>query len=423
MHAHLLAAALPGPGASRSRQLATQQRRLRALLQSAADVPHYRGLPLADIRTAEDLPRLPVLDKATLRARLPDLLRVGAHADALRYERTNGTTGEPLRFPATAAELRFKHALWFAGYQRCGLRPWHRQAKFMIAGSIPTKRWAFQRLGLFRRNYASVSAPTAEKIAWLRACQPDALFAWGSVLTEIALKLADLGDHLDIPVIISSSDALQREHVEPRLRGRLSDLYGAMETGPLGWPCPTHGGYHVDDRWVVVELLDDADRPASHGRVVCTVLWRRTVPLLRYDLGDLATWAREPCSCGSLQPRLAHLDGRQPDLLVLANGERFTASVVAATLRSVAGIRQFQLVQLSRTEALLRIVPGPEYDGAATANVEERLRQQFGGVLAVRARLVDHVHRPREEKLSSVVTLERLERMRARGVDVTPFFE
>lgn len=404
--------------------------RIEALVRHAfAHSPFHRqrlqeaGLSPEEIRTAHDLQRLPVLRKPDVREHAGGITDERVPATACREEKTNGTTGEPLRIPLTPTELRGKHALWFTGYLTCGLRPWHRQAKFMIATSIPSSGWAFQRAGLFRRAYQDATLPTEEKIAWLRKTQPDALFAWGSVLSELALALQDRGERLAIPVIISSSDALQRTVVEERFSGRLSDVYGAMETGPLGWPCPTHGGFHLDPRGAILELLDDGDRPAASGRVVCTVLWRRTFPLLRYDLGDLASWASDPCACGNPNPRLASLDGRQPDLLCLPDGRRFTSSVIAAALRALPGIRQFQLVQVRPDAAVLRIVAGLGYGQSVEAEIAQRLSARFGTALAIRIRAVPAVYRPREEKLSSVVTYERLERMRRRGLDVSPLEE
>lgn len=392
------------------------------LLQEAATRPYYRALGLPSVWTPESWARLPVISKAVLRERMADFLPPGGLPADITHEKTNGSTGEPLRVPSTRAELRCKHGQWFRGYVRCGLRPWHLQAKLMIGSSIPAKRWPFQRLGIFRRAYFPVSEPTQAKIDWLRATKPGALFAWGSVLTEIGMKLEDLGETLDIPVIISSSDALQRERVEGRIRGRLSDVYGAMETGPLGWPCATRGGFHVDPRWNFVELLDEQGQPAAAGRVVCTVYWRTTLPLIRYDLGDLARWDETPCGCGNPHPRLAGLDGRQPDLLCLGNGERFTTGVIAASLRALDGVRQFQLVQTARERAILRLVVSEAYTEATDAEIQRRLRAQFSGALAVEIRRTAAVYRPSEEKLSSVVTLERLERMQRRGIDVSPFF-
>lgn len=414
------------PRSGAPRPPGAEDRRLRDVaLHAATHSPFYRhrlaeaGLRAGDIRSAEDLRRLPVLGKAQIREHLAQIASEGASPDTLRFEKTNGTTGEPLRLPLTAGELRYKHALWFSGYLACGLRPWHRQAKFMIASSIPRSPWAFQRAGLFRRAYLDVTAPTGAKIAWLRELRPQALFAWGSVLAEIALALRDAGQLLDVPVIISSSDALQRDLVEAHLRGRLSDVYGAMETGPLGWPCPSHGGFHLDPRGNLVELLDDRDHPARSGRVVCTVLWRRTFPLLRYDLGDLATWADTPCTCGNPHPRLAGLDGRTPDLLCLPDGRRFTSSVIAAALRALPGIRQFQLVQCEPSSAILRIVPEEGYGPAVAAEILRRLQGHFGDVMKIEVRTAVSVYRPREEKLSSVVTYERMQRMRQRGLDVS----
>ncbi len=398
-------------------------RALDVLLRTAAERPYYRemlaaaGVRPADLRSPRDLERLPVLSRAMVIARAADLMGRAPRPGLDRVERTNGTTGEPLVLHAAPAELRHKHMLWFGGYLRHGLRPWHRQAKMMMGASIPRTGWGFQKAGLFRRQYLAVAEPTAVKVEWLRTVRPDALFAWGSVLTEMALHLEDRDESFPIPLVVSSSEAVQAPVVRRRLALRLIDVYGAMETGPLAWACPAGGGYHLDSRGAWVELLDDAGRPARQGRVVCTVWWRRTVPLIRYDLGDLAVWGEGPCACGWRGRWFRSLEGRVVELLELPSGARVTLGVVGSSLRGLDGIRQYQMVQITPSDLRLRLRVGPEFSPAIRREAETRLRSHLDDSISLRVDVVDSIYRPPEGKLPPVVTFGRISAMRAQGLN------
>lgn len=267
-----------------------------------------------------------------------------------------------------------------------------------------------------------VSESPAAKISWLRDYRPDVLFTWGSVLNEMALCLEKSGEKLDIPLIITSSDTVLRDHVSSHIGGRLLDVYGATETGPLAWPCLDHDGYHLDPRWVMVEILDEQGEPADRGQLVCTVLWRRTMPLIRYQLDDIGEWETSTCGCGCRWPKIKKLIGRQSDLFTLPSGEQVTTGFVAEILRPVRGIAQFQLVQKSPVENLMFIVPTEEFSPDGLSAIQHAFAKKFGIPNALSIKLVTILHRPPDEKFRSIYTLMGVERMRRKGIDVEPLF-
>ncbi|MCK9537919.1 acyl-CoA reductase [Dokdonella sp.] len=119
------------------------------------------------------------------------------------------------------------------------------------------------------------------------------------------------------------------EHMAEPLRARLRDefgvqliraaSYGSNDAGPLGYQCAHCEGavYHVLTQTQYLEILDaDADRPAPPGvpgRLVFTSLQRASVPVERYEIGDMGRWLAEPCPCGRAAPRFELL-GRYGDL-------------------------------------------------------------------------------------------------------------
>jgi len=406
-----------------------RNQRLQAFVTHAAtQCPYYRelfrqkSLKPSDISVPKDLKILPLLTRSTVRTRAQELITQGTNIQTCRVEKTNGTLGEPTKIYNTPFEVWFQHALWITGYMRCGMKPWHRQAKFMMGSSIPPgKKW-FQHLGLFRRAYMSVAESPSTKIQWLKEYKPDVLFTWGSVLNEISLCLERSGDELHIPLIITSSDGVLREQVVSRIKGRLLDIYGATETGPIAWPCLDENGFHIDPRWVIVEIVNENDEPAERGQVVCTPLWRRTMPLIRYQLDDICEWDFEPCRCGCKWPKIKSLIGRQSDLFTLPSGENVTTGFSADVIRSIPGIVQYQLIQKSLLENFMFIVPGPEFNPESIGVMLQRFSEKFQKSGCLHIKLVSSLYRPPNEKFRAVFTLMGVDRMRKKGIDVDKLF-
>jgi phenylacetate-CoA ligase len=382
-----------------------QERRLRQLLDFAVrHSVYYRDLGSPGRRPS--LSDFPLLTRETLRDRARDIATVPLETPGLRMQSTSGWSGMPLRLPTDRGEMLFDALLWLAIYRFHGLRAWHHQVKFAQAGMNPDDR-AIRHAWLFRRRYAPALSSPEEKVRLLREVRPESVVGWASLLGEVALQLERENARLRIPLIFSVSDMLWpplRVRIEERLGGRVADTYGSVETGPIAFECRQRRGYHVRSDFVIVELLDDADRPARAGRVVCTVLWRRVAPLIRYELGDVAEWAEGPCPCGSPLPRLARLHGRRQDLWKLPSGEWISSgSVEEALIDYVPGIRAFQFIREAEDRVRLQLVTTGEFPTEAERAMTQCFRRRFGDVLALVVERVEAIHKRPGEKFTPFV--------------------
>lgn len=388
----------------------TCDRRLNRLVEAARENhPHYaRALPPAGTRISADrMEALPLLSRAALRDLISGMKWTDTERARLAFRRTSGSGGIPLELPCAPAEMTMDALLWLAVYARLGLRPGHLQAKF--TNNPPGPARGIQRAGFFRRAYFPSGGWPREKVEWLKTVRPHAVFGWASLLGEIVTELEARNEQLHIPLIFSTSDMLWdglRRRIGERLGGRVFDVYGAEETGPIAWECPVGGGYHVNTDWVIVEILDDQRRPALRGSLVCTVLWRRTVPLIRYQIGDAGEWETEPCPCGSPLPRLRRLHGREQNLMRLPGGEWISAGTLESLLYDEKNIGQFQFVQESEQSLCLRIValnPSQEMDQAA---ILRQFNERFGAGLRLRIERVDHISSAGRAKFTPFITLK-----------------
>jgi phenylacetate-CoA ligase len=115
--------------------------------------------------------------------------------------------------------------------------------------------------------------------------------------------------------------------------------------------CPWTTGLHVPEDLLVLEVVDENDRPVPAGvaghKLLVTTLFNRTLPFIRYELSDLVTVADAPCPCGRPHLRLASVQGRREDVLSLPGRNGGRVSVHALQLRApllrMPDVRQFQV--------------------------------------------------------------------------------
>jgi phenylacetate-CoA ligase len=123
--------------------------------------------------------------------------------------------------------------------------------------------------------------------------------------------------------IVSGSETLTdatRQRIEHAWHTRLFNIYAASESGVLASECTSHRGLHLYEDMVIVEVVDEHNRPVPPGvygdKVLLTVLFSRTQPLIRYEVSDRVSRSRiEHCSCGRPFALLEGIEGRMSEVL------------------------------------------------------------------------------------------------------------
>jgi phenylacetate-CoA ligase len=385
---------------------AKQWLRLRDLLVVAArECPFYRerfarlGIESAAIADPSDLQRLPILTKDDLRAHGPELIREGLRREELFHKRTGGSTGVPVHVYWDAAAHRFKRALvkrhddW-AGYH-LGMRmaalwgdtdkryPWRERVFKTLCERtlyLDTLQMDERRLTAFVRQ--------------LRAARPTILMGHAHSIYFFTQFIVEKGhDDVGFDGIISTAETLlpsERAAIEARFGNVVFDRYGCEELSLIASECEAHAGLHVAAEGLWVELIDgDGERPA---RLVVTDLINRAMPLIRYEVGDLAFVASGRCACGRGLPRLERIVGRTTDILFAPDGRRISGvSILDTFVIHVPGVRQAQLVQEELDHVTLRVVADSNYDQASAARLARTVQEVFGPRMRHTLLLVDSI--------------------------------
>ena len=368
-----------------------QEERLREVIEHAhSKVPYYRnlfrelGLTPSDLRTVEDLERLPLLTKKAVRSNRSSLMADDIDRYGPKEYATSGTSAEPLHFflDRTSNALEFVYYWRYWGWS--GYRLGDRFAEFgshffLERPNVFDRPFCYQPyLRRLHLNSARVSPLGVKRmVEAIRRFRPKFLKGVSSTLYFFALNLkeANITD-LSFKAVFSTGEVvtrLYRKTIEEVLNAPLMDSYGHMERTVSISQCPA-GGYHVNSDYGVLEITGkEASKNGigQAGRAVGTSLYNYAMPLIRYDIGDEIETFSEPqsCSCGRTLPLVKAIHGRSEDVVVTPD-ERFVTSLFIVP-EFVQGIRFAQFVQVARDEMEIRIVPSSEWD----RDSEEQLLQ------------------------------------------------
>ena len=379
----------------------------RLLVHAYTNVPLYRelydeaGFRPDLFRTLDDLPIIPPLTKAALQAaRGGETVARGIDPATCKVVFTSGSTGAPLQIVLGRFERCWNRAVAWRILFEHGFRWTDRTLEIRMT---PGTAYGLQRLGIAPKDWLTIMTPPEE---WARRLMRDrhaCVVAGAGTLELLADALA--GQRVRPPrVLISDSEPLT-----PRARARVRDalgtdpvdVYGLEEVSNFAWQCEQHEGLHVSADSHVVEV---AAPPGETGQLLVTALGMWTMPIIRYETGDLAAWSPDPCACGRTLPVLSTLHGRSVDSIVTTDGRHLLWPFFHELLGAEPDILRWQVRQQTRSHIVVHTVLRDPAPGAA-ASVETRLRHHLPPGLHVDVRPVADIPLEANGKRRLVVPL------------------
>jgi len=360
---------------------------LRDFLRFAGtNVPFYRDnqrYRLADIEDVEGLRTLPVLNKAALRENFNSLLAdsvdipEGLASGRLRIARTSGTTDERVQVISDTTidqvppDYEEVWGLDFSGRTPrtailttplCSATECH-------LGKLPLEQRVHHGIVLYLNSTEDLfSAPEAliRNIAEeLWAFRPEILLVNPYYLMWFGREAQRLG--LDLPkieLILTSYQYASKIHkraLATLFGAPVYDTYSATELGGcrLGVECK-NGHWHVYEDHAIIEIMDEngISSPDGIGSVVTTVVAGRLMPLIRYEVGDIARLADIDCNCALSDWQCLEFHGRRKDVLHLG-GRMFTTREIDDILAEIADVDFYRCTQTGDAALTIDVVPAP----------------------------------------------------------------
>ena len=393
-----------------------QNKKLRALIQhSYTHVPYYHhlfkkaGLHPDDVKTVDDLPKIPITRKEDLRD-LPaeEVLASDYAVEQCNVRRTSGTTGIPLTV-YWDQKARLIHILAIARWQlECGDKITHKTIDLGSGTGVPV-RHPFQPLGIFRKKWVSPHIDVKSQIAEIKAYDPRSLVSCPTLLEALCKEIIDKDVHgLDIRLVFSLGEYLDdptRALIQDALNAEVFNSYGCREISRTSFECSHHEGLHTLADMVFVEIARDG-APVSigdEGEVTVTNLHNHAMPFIRYAVGDIGVMLGSDCPCGNCSPLMQITEGRTKDRIWLPDGRRIPALVPIEVLRYVDGLRQFQLVQETHDRIVVHIIPGRTMADTVPNEIKQQLKLILGNI-EIEVREVDSIPREASGKLRQFIT-------------------
>lgn len=355
------------------------------------------GAKPQDIETFDDFHKLPLLTKDDLRQHLEQLFSKGYTRENTHRRRTGGSTGVPVQvFWNTESKnlklaVAYRHDSWagdLPGTKKAGLwgdtskKP---SLKGRLYRALITRTIAMDTL-LMDDDYVLGFLDRA------RDFKPDILFGHGHSLYYFAKFIQD-HDIKDIRFkgIISSAEALppeERKVVEEVFGRIVFDRYGCEEVSLIASECETHEGMHIAAESNYAEIIDGTE--TVPGRLVITDLSNYATPIIRYEIGDLATTMTGQCSCGRGLPRLGRVVGRTTDILYTPEGRKISGVSILDTFTiHIPGFKQVQIVQEKINEVILYIVKDEHFNETSLKQLAEQVPKIFGPNMKYQVSFVD----------------------------------
>jgi phenylacetate-CoA ligase len=327
------------------------------------NVPYYRakmqekGIEPEDIKSIEDLPKLPFTYKDDLRDNYPFGTFAVPLSEIVRIHASSGTTGKKT----------------VVGYTRNDIERWSEVMARTLVSAGATNDSVVQvayGYGLFTGGLGAHYG--AEKLGasvipvsggntklqvqimkdfgtTILACTPSYALYMAEELEEAGIKPGELKLKAGIFGAEPCSEAMRNE-IEKKLGILAIDIYGLSEViGPgVASECPCKCGLHIQEDHFIPEIIDpdteEALPPGSQGELVFTTITKEGLPLIRYRTRDISSLKYSPCKCGRTLVRMNKVTGRTDDMLIIRGVNVFPSQIESVLLEMGETAPHYQII-------------------------------------------------------------------------------
>lgn len=270
----------------------------------------------------------------------------------------------------------------------------------LVSSRVPTHQSAVVgaslRSGVVPSLRLDVTAPMEETVAALNRFQPRLLVGYASALKPLAAEQRAGRLHISPEGVMSASEVLTLRtaaELEAAWGSAPFDVYAATETAGIASPC-IYRNRHAYEDLLIVEPIDQAGNPVPPGttgaKLLVTVLFSRTLPLIRYEMSDTVTLGGRGCPCGRSFTVLQDIEGRLEDVLELPGraGSVDVHPIVFHHVLDEAGSAGWQVIQ---EPSGLRVLLAGLATGASTEGVRAAVAAALSEAGVVETRVDVHV--------------------------------
>jgi phenylacetate-CoA ligase len=334
-------------------------------------VPFYQeqfnklGIQPGDIRSVEDLPKLPFTRKQDLKDHYPFGMLAVPREQTIRVHASSGTTGRATVVCYTRNDIDIFSEVMARSFIAAGARPGmllHNAYGYgLFTGGLGT-HYGAEKLGM---TVVPVSGGmTQRQITLILDLKPEVICctpSYAQTLGEEFKKMGITPQDLSLKYALLGAEPWTetiRANVDANLGVRSTNLYGLSEIiGPgVSQECiEGRAGSHIWEDHFYPEVVDpNTGEPLPDGQegvLIFTHLTREATPLLRYWTGDITYLTREPCVCGRTHVRMGSIRGRTDDMLII-RGANLYPTQIEEVLKSIPEVVPHYQVVVTREGTL-----------------------------------------------------------------------
>ncbi len=393
---------------------AIQLRRLQTTVARVYNtVPFYKkrfdevGVKVDDVRSLEDLRRLPFTYKDNLRDNYPFGMFTVPMDDVVRIHASSGTTGKPTVVGYTARDIQtwselMARTLMAGGATRgdmihnaygyglfTGGLGFHYGAEKLGASVIPISGGNTKRQVMIMTDFG----PT------ILTCTPSYALLIAEVAEEMGVDFREFNFKAGIFGAEPWSEQM-REEIERKLNLKAMDIYGLSEIiGPgVSVECiEAQNGLHIFEDHFIPEIIDpDTEEVLPYGtpgELVFTTITKEAFPVIRYRTRDISVLYPEPCRCGRTIVRMGRVKGRSDDMLII-RGVNVFPSQIESVIMEIDGIEPYYQLEVAREGRLDTLTVKVEVNEKVFSdevknlqNMERKLEKNIKEMLSVSAQV------------------------------------
>jgi len=369
-----------------------QSARLAENVRHAYTIPFYKnlldrsGVSPDDIRSVDDLCKLPFITKDDLRDTYPYGLLGVPLSEAVRIQSTSGTTGNRVVAFYTQPDLDLwddccARAIVAAGGGKDDVV--HVSYGYGLFTGGPGLNGGSHRVGSLTLPMSSGN--TQRQIQFMTDLRSTILCCTPSYAAYLAESIIEAGlqDKICLKAGILGAEAWSdemRRDIEAKLRIKAYNIYGLTEiSGPgVSFECSEQTGMHVNEDHFLAEVIDPETGKqlpyGEKGELVFTCLTKKAFPLIRYRTRDICFLTRNECSCGRTLVKMSRLMGRTDDMLII-RGVNVFPSQIETVILNCGFEANYQIVvdRVNYTDTLeVRIEMTPEMFSDEVRSIEEK---------------------------------------------------
>lgn len=384
-----------------------QNEKLQLLVKHAYENTEYYNelfktlkLSPADIKTSEDLTKLPLLTKEDVRINFKNgkIIAKNIPKKQLILHGSSGSTGEPLQYYITKNSYSFSIASNLRGWYWMDFRLGDRYVKLSQnpRNGISKKVQDYVNnciyvvsQSLTQQNIKNIVEQIVTSRATIVRGYPSTLYVLSKYISDNNISISGL------KAVNTTGEILftyMRDAIEKSFNCLVFDAY-SCEAGATAFECDTHNKYHLAGEYAYTELISNGEPIKNNGKgeIVSTDFWNYAVPLIRYNSKDIAFISDTKCSCKRGLPVIDKIEGRDVDILITPSGKNLIVHFFTGYFERVDTVSQFQVIQNKHDKILLKLIPNNKFSNSAKEKIYNDISTYIGDDVDFSIELVDRI--------------------------------